>query len=291
MSLGVAHGLQGLKEVLHVGEVVSPVKTADYTDIQPQVARKRSEFQFYTTASLVLAGAFTALIGTFYLRPQFLVSGLKSLPVAAHWDLAGEDRPSTDPAAGKGSLRGDLDLSSTVRNGNRAVTINIDSRTGVEGFARVGSIVDVVLTYVDRGGDLQSTIISEAAQVLSYGGITNTRDSEAKTGASTLGTLTLEVSSTDALRINTGAGLVPLSLLLREPSDTAKVGNLSVTAASILGVDQNKADTDPFYRKYCPTGKFSRAKVGVPLFPANYSIPKKMALFSQCHHWSSIPPL
>lgn len=124
-----------------------------------------------------------------------------------------------------------------ITPGMRAVTIEINSQSSVEGWARPGTRVDVVLTYLS-GEELTSKVIVQNARVLSYGGdATSISDQYGSFGSKRVkagSTITLEVSPGDALKIQTSRQLGSLSLLMRAPEDDK--------AATVTEVDRNIID-------------------------------------------------
>jgi len=130
---------------------------------------------------------------------------------------------SVDVAAGIPLLRSYLTESPPsqpleVTPGNRAVTIEVDAISGIEGLALPGTRVDVVLTYSPQG-ELVSKIIVQNARVLSAGGRTKaTGERDGSLGSSLpekVRTVTLDVSTKDALSIQTATQLGRLSLIMR----------------------------------------------------------------------------
>lgn len=126
-----------------------------------------------------------------------------------------------------------------ITPGMRAVTIKIDSQSGLEGWAHPGTRVDVALTYVNQE-ELTSKVIVQNAKVLSFDGDSRPAHERfgvaSNNGKATNGkTLTLEVSPGDALKIQTSKRVGSLSLLLRAPEDDK--------AARILEVDKNAIDS------------------------------------------------
>jgi pilus assembly protein CpaB len=125
-----------------------------------------------------------------------------------------------------------------ITPGMRAVTINIDSRSSIEGWARPGTRVDVVLTHSNQG-ELTSKVIVQNARVLSYGGdATQLSD---KVGGMDVkrvragNTITLEVAPADALRVQTSRQMGALSLLMRAPEDNQTVDKLEITKNEVDG--------------------------------------------------------
>jgi pilus assembly protein CpaB len=109
-----------------------------------------------------------------------------------------------------------------VTPGNRAVTIEIDATSGLEGNALPGTYVDVVLTY-HINGVLTSKVIVQNTRVLSLQGSTKSIDeidlNQQKGAPVALQTITLDVSPRDALAITTSRQLGRLSLMMRHPGD------------------------------------------------------------------------
>lgn len=100
----------------------------------------------------------------------------------------------------------------TIPAGYRAVTINVDSRSGVEGFAKPNSRVDVLWTFTQDGQQKVSTIV-RFTKVLSVGGLTasDVGKAEVSTGATTV---TLLVTEKDTKKIELARTLGTLSLSL-----------------------------------------------------------------------------
>ena len=113
--------------------------------------------------------------------------------------------------------------------GHRAITIEVDSEAGVEGWATPGAHVDVLLTYRDGESGLNVTRVAvEDAVVLSFNGKTqkaqDTTDvSAAKVSASS--TVTLAVTAEDSLKMPTARAMGRISLVLRNTNDPKSIGN------------------------------------------------------------------
>lgn len=135
-------------------------------------------------------------------------------------------RQSLTAVAGRAGL--------AVTAGNRAVTIEVDRAQSIEGYTTPGSVVDVVLTYHEEG-NLTSKVIVEGARVLSLGGDSNQNQGEEKIKRhpgqkDTQTTITLDVSTQDALKIQTARQMGRLSLMLRNEIDRKAVDTTVVTA-------------------------------------------------------------
>lgn len=135
--------------------------------------------------------------------------------------FASVDVPEGMPLQRSHLTREPMGVTLPLTPGNRAVSIEVDATSGIEGFALPGTRVDVVLTYMDAG-NLTSKIIVQNARVLSYGGDSTTADrmqGRAREVRDTKKTLTLDVSPHDALQIQTARELGRLSLLMRSADD------------------------------------------------------------------------
>ncbi len=127
-----------------------------------------------------------------------------------------------------------------VTSGNRAVTIEVNATSGLEGLALPGTRVDVVVTFKDEN-DLRSRVIVQNARVLSSGGNTkpygqsgSTPDSRALQGQS-VKTVTLDVSPKDALIVRTATQLGVLSLVMRSNDDTEISVETEATKSDVGG--------------------------------------------------------
>ncbi len=116
-----------------------------------------------------------------------------------------------------------------VTAGNRAVTIEVERAQSIEGYTTPGSVVDVVLTYHEEG-NLTSKVIVEGARVLSLGGDANQAEKRRPGVPVTQTTITLDVSTQDALKIQTARQMGRLSLMLRNDIDHKAVDTTVITA-------------------------------------------------------------
>lgn len=123
-----------------------------------------------------------------------------------------------------------------VTAGNRAVTIEVDRAQSIEGYTTPGSVVDVVLTYHEEG-NLTSKVIVEGARVLSLGGDASTEKRRPGTPTSQT-TITLDVTTQDALKIQTARQMGRLSLMLRNDVDRKAVDTTVITAEDFNAKDK-----------------------------------------------------
>ncbi len=134
---------------------------------------------------------------------------------------------------------------------NRAVTIEVEETSGIEGHAQPGKQVDVVLTH-SQGGKLESSIIVENARVLSYGGDTTIGKDSGRNAHKINRTITLDVSTSDALKISTAQQMGRISLFMRAPADD-KAANTTVLDANELS--SKRTDDSATKPQGCTKGK------------------------------------
>ena len=118
--------------------------------------------------------------------------------------------------------------------GYRAATIMVDARSGVEGFARPNTRVDVLWTY-SEGGRQKVATIARFIKILSVAGQTSNDGNRANVGGST--TVTLLVTEKDARKIELARTLGSLSLSLVGDSEinAPQTENDAVTIEDLVG--------------------------------------------------------
>ena len=137
------------------------------------------------------------------------------------------------------------ELTTRIPEGYRAVTIRVDARSAVEGWAKPGARVDVVWTTTANGRQTLKVIV-ENAKVLSADSSVGQNTVENNKGPGIVAvptTVTLLVTSKDSQKIQLASSTGSLSLSLRGDEDSGKgeVGG-SVTVDDLLGV---RRDIDP----------------------------------------------
>jgi Flp pilus assembly protein CpaB len=105
-----------------------------------------------------------------------------------------------------------------IPTGMRAMTINADAVTSVEGWAGAGAVVDVLLVESGR-----TTVVAEQVMILSAERSTST--GRAITAPSVPRTVTLLVTQDQCLAINTAIPLGKISFALRSVGDREKWRN------------------------------------------------------------------
>lgn len=123
-------------------------------------------------------------------------------------------------------------ITQKIPDGFRAVTIRVDAKTAVEGWAVPGVRVDVVWAS-QVAGKQALTVIVENSMILSAD---KNVDSNAKGGPPIPSTITLLVSNEDAKKIQLASLSGTLSLSLRGDNDSGKGGSGgTITLDDLLG--------------------------------------------------------
>lgn len=134
--------------------------------------------------------------------------------------------------------------------GHRAVTIEVDAITGVEGWATPGAHVDVYLTHRDQEtGIFKTRVAVEDAVVLSYGGETRKLNQTDGERTKIQNTVTLAVAFADSLKIQTAKAVGKITLALRNSSDVASQGSEEFAATDWEGQAPKQIAKDTFVSK------------------------------------------
>jgi pilus assembly protein CpaB len=135
----------------------------------------------------------------------------------------------------------------TIPPGFRAVTIEVDARSGVEGFAKPNSRVDVLLTYSDENRNKKVATIVRFSKVLSVAGLTSTDQARTEVNNGGKTTVTLLVTEKDAKKVELARTTGALSLTLvgneetRPAQDDPDVMNLQ----KMLDIPQEAEPDEP----------------------------------------------
>ena len=120
--------------------------------------------------------------------------------------------------------------------GHRATTIRIDGRTGVEGFAKPGTFVDVLWYYSEENGRKRVVTLVPRAKVLSVGGTTEGQtptDKEKQQASGSTATILVTKKQAHSIELARNLGVLSLSLvgdIDEEPGNA----DLEVTVSDIL---------------------------------------------------------
>ncbi|MCB0323377.1 MAG: Flp pilus assembly protein CpaB [Bdellovibrionales bacterium] len=133
--------------------------------------------------------------------------------------------------------------------GMRAITVRVDAEAAVEGWARSGNNVDVIL--LRQGSDtttgIDATVIAENVRILSAG-----RSTEPLAGQTSApqapATVTLLVTQEDALKVKTAQTVGKLTFSLRASGDEDPTLAVSVNQRDLLGAPRNALPRREVYR-------------------------------------------
>ena len=185
------------------------------------------------------------LLGSFVTELSELTSKRAALRIAAFSPIP--KSAVTSKAHGQNSVI------QQIPEGMRAVGIRVDSESAVEGWARPGSRVDVIVLYeqTTESKKVAAKVIAENIVVLSAGGAKHGEiASSLSTSARIPKTVTLLVSQRDALEIKTASSMGRLTLSLRGASDVIPTKDLKMNQAGLIGETVLSSKTSSPFRGY-----------------------------------------
>ena len=115
----------------------------------------------------------------------------------------------------------------------RAITVKVDAESAVEGWARSGNYVDVIVIKESRSGGPEAKVIAENVKILSAGRVA--QGGTAYASAQLPATITVLVTQEDALKIKTAASIGKLTFALRGVADDTPVVAHNMNQKSLLG--------------------------------------------------------
>ena len=127
-------------------------------------------------------------------------------------------------------------VAEAIPPGMRAITVKVDAESAVEGWARTGNSIDVILVRPakDNAIGLESLVIAENIKILSAGASTaNVGGGE--NAARAPNTVTLLVSQEDALKVKTAANVGRLTFALRGNGDVTPTISTSIDGRKLFG--------------------------------------------------------
>jgi pilus assembly protein CpaB len=138
-------------------------------------------------------------------------------------------------------------IESLLPEGSRAVTIEVDATTGIDGWAKPGAHVDLFLTFRDRdSGEDVTKLAVEDAVVLSFAGKAEREEYDHKVGRPiSLGSsaaVTLAVPFEEALKIQTARAMGRISLALRNFHDNKSASVKQFSSDQFRGAVQTKTE-------------------------------------------------
>jgi pilus assembly protein CpaB len=121
-------------------------------------------------------------------------------------------------------------LSAVLHDGMKAVTIRVSDVEGVAGFVQPGDRVDIALTRLDGKGGATTDVVLQNATVLAIDQISDERAANVAVAKS----VTLEVDTVAAQKLDLAASLGNLSLLLRKAGETTSPKSLRVSLKDLF---------------------------------------------------------
>ena len=130
-----------------------------------------------------------------------------------------------------------LDINAVVEGipeSMRAITVKVDAESAVEGWARSGNYVDVIVIKESRSGGPEAKVIAENVKILSAG--RSAQGGTAYASSQLPATITVLVTQEDALKIKTAASIGKLTFALRGVTDNTPVVARNMNQESLLGI-------------------------------------------------------
>jgi pilus assembly protein CpaB len=124
-------------------------------------------------------------------------------------------------------------LERLIPAGMRAAAVSVDEVTSVAGFARPGSLVDVLVTGHAGTARLQSMTVLQRVRVLATGSQT---DTSSQTAGSSARVVTLLVTPDDAEKLAFATQEGRIQLLIRNPIDSSQENRTPVSTLGDLPV-------------------------------------------------------
>lgn len=162
------------------------------------------------------------------LNPDSIIGGVASQTIYEGEQLLNSKIKRTGDKNGK--------VSYSIPEGMRAITIGVDTITGISGFIRTMDRVDIVLlTVKEENGEAVETasLLLENIEVLAIGTNPDSRKENYSPGEP-VGVITLLTTPQDAVRLNLAAAIGKLSLLLRSPADEADISLPAVNRDTLI---------------------------------------------------------
>ena len=123
-------------------------------------------------------------------------------------------------------------LSSVISEGKRAVSVKVNEVIGVAGFALPGNLVDVMVNAKDDQERPVSKIVLEQILVLAVAQEANRDETKPKV----VSAVTLELTPEQAERLDLARSVGTLSLVLRNPLDTASARTMGARKIDLLSI-------------------------------------------------------
>lgn len=138
-------------------------------------------------------------------------------------------------------------VAEAIPSGMRAITVKVDAESAVEGWARSGNFIDVILvrTSKENSGSLESQVIAENVKILSAGASAQPLSGN-DVAPKAPNTVTILVSQENALKIKTAANIGRLTFALRGTGDSDPTITTSLDQRRLFGQPNNEAKPQDF---------------------------------------------
>jgi len=170
--------------------------------------------------------------------PKSKLTGDYLLELETHKDsFAATTLPAHLPIPRSALSKSALDtnaVAEAIPFGMRAITVKVDAESAVEGWARSGNYIDVILVRTAKEAGLESLVIAENVKILSAGASAQPLNSQ-ENAPKAPNTVTLLVSQEDALRIKTAGNIGRLTFALRGNGDAQPTLTTSIDQRKLLG--------------------------------------------------------
>lgn len=145
-----------------------------------------------------------------------------------------------------------------IPEGMRAITVKVDAESAVEGWARSGNYVDVILIRASKENEkgLEAKVIAENVKILSAGRSTKPLQGTG-TAPEAPTTVTLLVNQEDSLKVKAAASLGKLTFALRGQGDEQPSSTIAMNQKKLLGESKTAKAQEEDYKGFArgPDGK------------------------------------
>ncbi len=125
-------------------------------------------------------------------------------------------------------------LSHKIGTGYRAMTIEVDSRSGVEGWAQPGTRVDVLLSYDDKSNGKKVSVVSKSAEVLAFDEHPSSISNGEKSQDKIRRLVTIRTTELDGKKIELARSIGTLSLVMLGEEEEGRSSIPAVTLDALL---------------------------------------------------------
>ena len=164
-------------------------------------------------------------VATEALLPNYLTDPMAVVGMVMKSDVYAGEQIVSNRLIRLGETDDSTTLAYKVSEGKRAITVSVNQISGLSYMIRPGNYLDIILGYSEKEKNAKgeeeeipaSRYMLQNVLVLAVDG------TMAKTGAGEYGTLTLEVSPEDALRISIAEMSGSMRMVMRSPLDYSEV--------------------------------------------------------------------